>query len=56
MELKENEIRIYYSVKERILPFEKELIDLLENKGFEFWASGYGCGVRDLCFEKKIKK
>ena len=56
MELKNNELKIFYSVKEKILPFEKELIELLKSKGFKFWASGYGCGVRDLCFDNKEDK
>jgi len=55
MELKENEVRIYYKVKGTFLLFEKELKKLFEKNGYKCWASGFGLcdGVRDLCFEKK---
>jgi len=58
IELKENECRIYYKGKERFLPFEKELKKLFKNNGFKCWASGFDLcdGVRDLCFEKKVKE
>ena len=56
MELKEGECRIYYKVKERLLPFEKELEELFEKNGWHRWASGFGCdGDRDLAFDK-VKK
>ena len=57
MILKENECRVYYKVKEKFLPFEKELEQLFKDNGFERWASGYDMcgGIRDLCFEKKKK-
>jgi len=53
--LKENECRVYYKVKDKFLPFEKELKKLFKDNGFKCWASGFGLcdGVRDLCFEKK---
>ena len=55
MEIKKNEVRIYYKVKDKFLPFEKELTKLFEDNGFKRWASGFSLcdGVRDLCFEKK---
>ena len=53
MELKRNEVKIYCNVESKFLLFEKELIKLFKDNGFKCWASGYGCGVRDLCFEKK---
>ena len=58
IELKEGECRVYYKLGEKFLPFEKELEKLFKDNGFERWASGFGLcdGVRDLCFEKKIKK
>lgn len=55
VEIKENECKIYYCVKEKILPFEKQLIKLFKDNGFRCWASGYGYGVRDLCFKKGKK-
>lgn len=57
MKLKENECRIYYSLKgkSKFLPFEEELTKLFEDNGFERWASGFDMcdGIRDICFEKK---
>ena len=55
MILKENECRVYYKVKDKFLPFEKELKKLFKDNGFKCWASGYDTcdGIRDLCFEKK---
>lgn len=55
MEIKENEVKVYYKVKDKFLPFEKKLIKLFKDNGYKCWASGLGVcdGVRDLCFEKK---
>lgn len=55
IKLKDNECRIYYKVKGRLLTFEKELKQLFEDNGFKCWASGFDLsdGVRDLCFGKK---
>ena len=58
MEIRENECKIFYKAKEIYLPFEEELIKLFKDNGFKCWASGYDLedGIRDLCFDKKIKK
>ena len=58
LELKENEFRIYYKVKGRLVNFEKELEKLFGEHGYDRWASGYDLinGVRDLCFEKIKEK
>ena len=55
IKLKENECRVYCKVKERLLPFEKELEKLFKKNGFKMWASRFNLcdGIRDLCFEKK---
>ncbi len=56
MELKENELKIFYKDKDGIWP---GLDDCLENAlkefGYKKWASGMEIktGVRDLAFEKK---
>ena len=52
MEIKEDECIIQYNIKEKILKFEKELRELFKSNGFRFTGSGYGCGVRDLCFRR----
>ena len=58
MKLKENEFRIYYKIKGRLVNFEKELEKLFEKYGYKRWASGYdlNSGVRDLWFEKIKEK
>jgi len=58
LKLKENEFRIYYKIKGRLVNFEKELEKLLEKHEYKRWASGYDLidGVRDLCFEKIKEK
>jgi len=64
MIVKDNGCIIQYKGKNRILKFEKELIKLFKDNGFEFIGSGFDLcdGVRDLCFEeiiggdKKLKK
>lgn len=53
MEVREEECIIQYKVKEKVLKFEKELIQLFKDNGFKFTGSGYGCGIRDICFKKK---
>ena len=54
MEVREDECIIQYSIKEKVLKFEKELRELFTDNGFRFTGSGYGCGIRDICF-KKVK-
>ena len=58
IKLKENECRVYYKVKDKFLPFEKELEQLFEKNGFKCWASGFDLcgGIRDLCFIKETIK
>lgn len=53
MEVRKNECIIQYNVKERVLKFDKQIIKLFEDNGFKFTGSGYGCGIRDLCFKKE---
>lgn len=55
MEVRENECIVQYSVKEKVLKFEENLIKLFKKNSFRFTGSGYGCGIRDLCFKKKEK-
>ncbi|MBA7571240.1 hypothetical protein ES695_13150 [Candidatus Atribacteria bacterium 1244-E10-H5-B2] len=58
IKLKEGECRVYYKVKDKFLPFEKELEKLFKKYGFDRWASGFDLcdGTRDLCFERKKVK
>ena len=54
MKLKENELKIYYKVKDGIdIYLDKALIDLAEKFGYKWVASGltFKTGVRDLAFD-----
>lgn len=56
MIIKKNKCIIQYNVDERVLKFERQLIQLFRDNDFRFTGSGYGCEVRDLCFERIIKE
>lgn len=53
MEVKKNECVIQYNVGEKVLKFDEQIIQLFKNRGFRFTGSGYGCGIRDLCFKRE---
>jgi len=59
MNVPENEVRVYYKHKDKIV----EKLDLaiestLSNFGLKRWASGFDCidGIRDLAFQLKVEK
>ena len=54
MKLKENELKIYYKVKDGIdIYLDKAIIELAEKFGYKWVASGltFKTGVRDLAFD-----
>lgn len=57
MELKLNELRIYYNLPgDIVLKLDDEIKKVVEKlTGLKFWASGFdlGTGVRDICFDKE---
>lgn len=54
--MKDEQIRVFYKMEEQInSEFDRELCELCEKYGFEWWASGFDLGeeIRDIAFEKK---